>query len=363
MKKIAIFGVGLIGGSIALCLKGQPDLQVVGYSNRESSAQKYVQRGVVDYATTSVEEAAQDADFIFLCVPVGLLDDYIAQLCKLELKAGCIVTDVGSTKASVMASAKAFAGRDVVFIGGHPMAGSERSGVEAASGRLLENAFYVLTAEPNTPEQAIADLEQLLSYTRAHIVKVDAHQHDAIVGAISHLPHIIAVALVNQVRGYNDSNGLYELLAAGGFRDITRIASGDPALWRDILLDNREVLLKLLQDWQQQVAQFQVMLENEDGDGIVRAFHDAGDFRGKMPERRKGILHAVYECYVDVPDHPGIIGAIASELGNAGISISNIRIIESREQIPGVLKLSFRTQEQLDEAIAVLSNKGFNVEM
>jgi len=95
----------------------------------------------------------------------------------------------------------------------------------------------------------------------------------------------------------------------------------------------------------------------------VRAFHDAGDFRGKMPERRKGILHAVYECYVDVPDHPGIIGAIASELGNAGISISNIRIIESREQIPGVLKLSFRTQEQLDDAIAVLSKKGFNVEM
>lgn len=363
MKKIAIFGVGLIGGSIALCLKGQPDLTVVGYSNRESSAQKYVQRGVVDYATTSVEEAAQDADVIFLCVPVGLLDDYIAQLCKLPLKRGCIVTDVGSTKASVMASAKAFAGTNAVFIGGHPMAGSERSGVEAASSRLLENAFYVLTAEPDTPAQAVAELEQLLSHTRAHIVKVDAAQHDAIVGAISHLPHIIAVALVNQVRQYNDSNGLYELLAAGGFRDLTRIASGDPTLWRDILLDNKVVLLDLLTDWQQSVAQFRAMLENEDGEGIVRAFYEAGDFRGKMPERRKGILHAVYACYVDVPDHPGIIGSIATELGNAGISISNIQIIESREQIPGVLKLSFRTQEQLDEAIELLGQKGFHIEM
>jgi prephenate dehydrogenase len=363
MKKIAIFGVGLIGGSIALCLKGQPELTVIGYSNRESSAQKYVQRGVVDYATTSVEEAALDADYIFLCVPVGLLNDYIDQLCKLPLKPGCIVTDVGSTKASVMASAKAFANTNAVFIGGHPMAGSERSGVEAASGRLLENAFYVLTAEPDTPAGAIADLEQLLTYTRAHIVKVDAQQHDAIVGAISHLPHIIAVTLVNQVRQYNNSNGLYELLAAGGFRDLTRIASGDPTLWRDILLDNKEVLLKLLSDWQQHVAQFQEMLEREDGEGIVRAFYEAGDFRGKMPERRKGILHAVYECYVDVPDHPGIIGSVASELGNAGVSISNIRIIESREQIPGVLKLSFRTQEQLDDAIVLLGKKGFHVEM
>lgn len=363
MKKVAIFGVGLIGGSIALCLKGQPDVTVVGYSNRESSAKKYVQRGVVDYATTSVEEAALDADFIFLCVPVGLMDDYISQLCRLPLKQGCIVTDVGSTKASVMASAKAFAGTSAVFIGGHPMAGSERSGVEAASGRLLENAFYVLTADADTPAQAISDLEQLLSYTRAHIVKVDARQHDTIVGAISHLPHIIAVALVNQVRQYNESNGLYELLAAGGFRDLTRIASGDPPLWRDILLDNKEVLLKLITDWQTSIDQFRVMLENNDGEAIMRAFQEAGAFRGKMPERRKGILHAVYDCYVDVPDHPGIVGSIASELGKANINISNIQIIESREQIPGVLKLSFRTQEQLDEAIELLGKNGYHVEL
>lgn len=363
MKKVAIFGVGLIGGSIALCLKGQPDVTVVGYSNRESSAKKYVQRGVVDYATTSVEEAALDADFIFLCVPVGLMDDYINQLCRLPLKQGCIVTDVGSTKASVMASARAFAGTSAVFIGGHPMAGSERSGVEAASGRLLENAFYVLTADGDTPAQAIADLEQLLSYTRAHIVKVDARQHDTIVGAISHLPHIIAVALVNQVRQYNESNGLYELLAAGGFRDLTRIASGDPPLWRDILLDNKEVLLKLITDWQTSIDEFRVMLENNDGEAIMRAFQEAGAFRGKMPERRKGILHAVYDCYVDVPDHPGIVGSIASELGKANINISNIQIIESREQIPGVLKLSFRTQEQLDEAIELLGKNGYHVEL
>lgn len=363
MKKVAIFGVGLIGGSIALCLKGQPDLIVCGYSNREASAKKYVERGVVDYATTSVEEAAKDADFIFLCVPVGLMEQYIQQLCELPLKESCIITDVGSTKASVMQAAQAFKSTSAIFIGGHPMAGSERSGVEAASSRLLENAFYVLTADQDTPQQALDELEQLLSYTRAHLVKVDAKSHDTIVGAISHLPHLIAVGLVNQVRTYNESNGLYELLAAGGFRDITRIASGDPALWRDILLDNKAVLLELLKDWQQQMDQFCIMLEQNDGDAIVDAFSHAGQFRSRLPERRKGILHSVFDCFVDVPDHPGIVGSIATVLGDANINISNIQIIESREQIPGVLRLSFRSQEQLDDAIRLLVGKGFHVEV
>lgn len=361
--KVAIFGVGLIGGSIALCLKGQPNIKVVGYSNRISSAEKYVQRGVVDHGTTSVEEAALDADFIFLCVPVGLMDNYMQQLSKLQLKPGCIITDVGSTKASVMASAKVFSSTSAIFIGGHPMAGSERSGVEAASSRLLENAFYVLTAAEGTPPAALNQLIELLNYTRANIVSVDAVSHDIIVGAISHLPHMIAVGLVNQVRTYNENNGLYELLAAGGFRDITRIASGDPALWRDILLDNKDVLLRLLSDWRDQMDHFTHLLDQNDGDGIVKAFSSAGDFRSKMPERRKGMIHSIFDCYVDIPDHPGIIGSIASELGRAQINLSNIQIIENREQIPGVLKLSFRTQEQLDQAMILLEKSGYTVDI
>lgn len=363
MKKVAIFGVGLIGGSIAICLKGKPDLTVVGFSNRQSSIDKYRAKGVVDYGTTSISEAAADADYIFLCVPVGLLDYYIEQLSQLPLKKGCIITDVGSTKGSVMRAAKLLSDKDVYFIGGHPMAGSERTGVDAASSRLLENAFYVLTPQENTPQSAIEDLTQLLSYTRAHIVQVDAYKHDLIVGAISHLPHIIAVGLVNQIREYNDANGLYELLAAGGFRDITRIASGDPELWRDILIDNRHVLLTQLKDWQKQMDNFVHLLEQEDGDGIAKQFELAGQFRGKMPERRKGMIHSIYDCYLDIPDTPGIIGSIATLLGNNNINLSNIQIIENREQIPGVLKISFRTQEALDNALVLLTDTGYTVQV
>lgn len=356
-----ICGVGLIGGSLALCFKGQPDLKVIGHSPDASLAEKYVQRGVVDEATTSLREAAEAADFIFLCVPVGVLDDYIRQLSSMNLKAGCIITDVGSTKSSVTACARSADLKPAIFIGGHPMAGSERSGVEAASKILFENAFYVLTPESATPPEAIERLSGLLRHTGAKIVHVDAAEHDEIVAAISHLPHLIAVALVNQVRKHNEKSGLYALLAAGGFRDITRIASSDPVVWRDILLNNRTVLLELIEEWQEEMGQFAQMLREEDGHGVIDAFRSAGEFRSQLPERRKGMLQPLYECYVDVPDHPGIIGRIATELGSRRINLSNLQIIESREDVPGVLRLSFRAQEDLDRAVPVLEGLNHSV--
>jgi len=355
MTKITIFGVGLMGGSLALCFKGKPDLHIVGHSKNPASLEKYLSRGVVDEATASLEDAAKDADFIFLCVPVGNLEEYMAELQKLKLKPGCIITDVGSTKASVARYAEEIDWKGAVFIGGHPMAGSERSGVEAASSHLYENAFYVLTPGPRVPEEAYDRLVELLRYTKAQIVRVDASQHDEIVGAISHLPHIIAVALVNQIAGYNRDNDLYESLAAGGFRDITRIASSEPAIWRDILLNNRDVMLKLMKDWSKEMDRFVTMLEREDGEGIETEFGSAREFRSRLPERRKGVLTSLYDLYADVPDHPGIIGHIASILGEERINLSNIQIIESRADVPGVLRLSFRNQTDLDRAAQLLS--------
>lgn len=359
--KIAIFGVGLIGGSLALCFKGKPGVRVVGHSPRPSSVQKYVERGVVDEATTSLAEAAEDADFLFLCVPVGLLAPYLDELSRLPLKPGCIITDVGSTKASIVEYASRLSLGGATFIGGHPMAGSERSGVEAATSHLFENAFYVLTPTERTPAEAVARLEALLRWTGAHIVRMDAREHDEVVGAVSHLPHVIAVALVNQIRRYHESSEMYGNLAAGGFRDITRIASSEPLIWRDILLSNREVVLRLLAEWQQEIGRFIALLEKGDGAGIETEFRLAGEFRSRLPERRKGIITPLYECYVDVPDHPGVIGKIATELGQAGINLRNIHIIESREDVPGVLRLSFGRPEDLEKAVRLLKSLQFDV--
>lgn len=360
--KIAIYGVGLIGGSLALCFKGRPNIQVIGHSVRAQSVHKYEQRGVVDQATTSFEEAALGADFIFLCVPVGNIENYLERLSNLPLKEGCIITDVGSTKATIAAYAESLAWPEhVSFIGGHPMTGSERSGVEAATSHLFENAFYVLTPSQGTPKRALDRLTDLLQHTKAQIIHIDAVAHDEIVGAISHLPHIIAAALVNQVSKYSANNNLYELLAAGGFRDITRIASSEPVIWRDILLNNREIVLKLLEDWHEEIAKFSEQLQQMDGAAIEEQFRSAAQFRGKLPERGKGLIKAMHDLYVDVPDHPGIIGQIATELGLHYINLSNIEIIESREEVPGVLRLSFRDEDDLEKAIALLEKLSFPV--
>ncbi|MNH78058.1 T-protein [compost metagenome] len=359
--KIAIFGVGLIGGSLALSFKGKPGISVVGHSHRAESLQQVKDRGVVDLATLSIEEAAVDADFIFLCVPVSQLEPYLHKLSSLNLKPGCIITDVGSTKASVAACAEAITLPGVYFIGGHPMAGSERSGVAAASTFLFENAYYVLTPSSNVPEEAYKRLEELLVYTKAHIVRVEPELHDEIVGAISHLPHIIAVALVNQVCDYNDKNPLYRQLAAGGFRDITRIASSDPVIWRDILLSNREVLLGLLKDWKTHMDEFLELLQDDDGTGIVEAFDKANRFRSELPERRKGAISSLYDLYIDVPDTPGVIGHIATELGIRQINLSNMQIIESREDVPGVMRLSFRQEGDMERAKEHLLTLGYTV--
>ncbi len=361
--KIAIFGVGLIGGSLALCFKDTPGIQVVGHSPNPASIEKYMQRNVVDEATTSMEEAAKDADFLFLCVPVGKLEAYLQALNGLNLKKGCIITDVGSTKQSITATAKRTLREDAYFIGGHPMAGKEKSGVEAATSRLFENAFYVLTPDKATPQTVYDRLSELLSYTRAHIVRMDAKTHDDVVGAISHLPHVIAVALVNLIAGYNTGNELYANLAAGGFHDITRIASSDPVIWRDILLNNKTVVLELLKDWNAEIDKFSTMLIEDDGAGIADSFARAGEFRSRLPERRKGIITSQYDIYVDVPDEPGIIGKITSQLGNRKINLSNIHILENRLDVPGVLRLTFREEDDKNKAVLELQELGCTIQI
>jgi prephenate dehydrogenase len=360
MKTITIFGVGLIGGSLALSFKGKPDCKVIGHSTNPASVEKYIRKQVVDEATTDFDAAALAADIIFVCVPVGLLESYVERLNRLPLKPGCIITDVGSTKHSIVAFANGLTwSNGVSFIGGHPMAGKEQSGVEAATEHLYENAIYVLTPSAQSTEVAYAELEALLVHTRAILVKMDAEEHDEVVGAISHLPHMIAVGLVNQIHTYNDESPVYSMLAAGGFRDITRIASSDPVIWRDILMNNREVLLQLLQDWKKEMQQFEDDLVNENAAAIEAAFARANRFRRTLPERRKGVMTSMFDIYVDVPDHPGVIGQIATRLGEQAINLSNIEIMENRMDVPGVLRLSFRDEANMEAAIRELKTMGY----
>lgn len=359
-KRIAILGVGLIGGSLALSFKERTNHRVVGFDTHEEIIRQAISLGVIDEGYTSLSQAVLHADYIFIAVPVGQIGIYINQLANLTLKQGTIISDVGSTKAQIAVYGKILTEQGFIFIGGHPMAGSHRSGVVAAHSLLFENAYYVLTPDPEAPLSAVEKLSELLKQaTRAQLVIMDAEYHDKVVGAISHLPHVIATGLVAQVGNYNDDNGWFHRLAAGGFRDLTRIAASHPIMWRDILLSNRKEMVVLLDDWIKQMTDFQHAIEIADAKWIETIFARSRDLRQRLPERKRGLLAPIYECYINIPDEPGLIGKIATLLGEHKVNLSNISIMENREEVHGILRLTFRQLADYETALPILEEAGY----
>lgn len=363
MKKttIAVLGVGLIGGSIALSMRRDPEIRVVGYDVRQDRLDKALTLGVIHAGTTDLQTAVREAHIIFLAAPVEQIFSTLRMLDDLELQSDVIVTDVGSTKAEIVREALKVIPPNVTFIGGHPMAGSHKSGVEAASDRLLENAYYVLTPSAGTSEQQVNRLADILSLTRAKVVQMDPETHDQVVGAVSHFPHVLASALVNLVAGYDGEDGWHARLAAGGFRDITRIASSNPRMWRDVLLQNREPLLKIAKDWANALEEVMDLVKAGDADRIEQFFQTARDFRDGLPERKAGALPPLYDLYIDIPDHPGEIGRITTLLGARQINIINLQIRETREDIYGALRITFQSQSEMEKGEELLRYFDYNV--
>lgn len=342
---VFIAGLGLIGGSLAKAIKkAHPQAHIIGFDLRESELGLADALNIIDEKAASFEEGAATADLIIIAVPVLQTEYMIEHLASLPLKKGVLITDTGSTKSRIMKRARILEEKGIAFIGGHPMAGSHKSGVAAAKELLFENAFYLLTPPKSAEEKNIAILKKWLEGTRAKIMEVTAEQHDELTGVISHFPHIIAASLVHQARKFNDENPLIERLAAGGFRDITRIASSNPEMWKDISLHNKEMLLTLLADWRDEMNDILSILEKEDADGLYRYFDDAKTFRDSLPIRSQGAIPSFYELYVDVPDYPGVISELTGYLAEERISITNIRIMETREDVFGVLVISFQNE-------------------
>ena len=349
-RTVLIVGLGLIGGSIALSIREEHDALIRGFDISEEQLKMALSLEVIDEAVSSIEEGIKEADLIILATPVLKTEQLIGDLARYDLKPGAIVTDVGSTKTRIVEQANCLKAKGVSFIGGHPMAGSHKSGVEAARAHLFENAFYILTPAEGTDVRAIIQLQNWLKGTKATFIELTPTQHDRLAGAVSHFPHIIAASLVHQVAKIEGEDPLVSRLAAGGFRDITRIASSSPTMWRDILLHNKESMLQLLESWMNEMDTVKTMIEAENANDIYTYFQDAKSFRDGLPVREKGAIPAFYDLFVDVPDHPGVISDVTSILAQHQISLTNIRILEIRENIMGVLRLSFRSEEDRQRA-------------
>ena len=363
IKKVVIVGLGLIGGSLGLAMKRKmPDLLVWGIDQRPETAEEAVRLGAVDAAGTlrQLEEALCDAQLVFLAVPVPDMPRLCEQLSPY-LSAGMTVTDTGSTKAKLVKYMETHLPDGVSFLGGHPMAGSEKTGIRQAHGELLENAVYLLTPTEKTTMETVQVVGSFLEKLGARIRLLSPAEHDRKVAAISHLPLLLAGALVNTVGKLEEQEGGFFALAAGGFRDTTRIAGSPSGLWRDILLQNKETLLVLLGEFRQVLAEYETALAGNDEVALAEILERSRRWREQVPVGLKGILPQVFELTVTVPDEPGVLAELTGVLKEKRINISDIEIRPVREGIEGTVRLGFESKEACDEAVRVLTGKGYAV--
>ncbi len=360
-NKVTIIGVGLIGGSLGLALIVRPVAgSVVGVELCGEYLQVALNSGSILRGETSPPAETKDAELVIISTPVGLTAE-ILQVIAPCLKPGTLVTDVGSTKAQIVQAARQLLPAGTEFIGGHPMAGSEQAGVAGADRYLFENAVYILTPTQENSRQKIKQIRDILEAIGARVVEMDADEHDLTVAGVSHLPHLVAAALVNTAGDLQRSFDKVFMLAAGGFRDVTRIASGHPGMWRDICITNKDKILQVLKVFRAALAVLEQDIVNCDGEQLQRQFERAKQLRAAIPAKLKGYLPVLHELVLTVPDKPGVLAGITSALADVGININDIEILRVREGDGGTVRLGFGTLQDQEKAYIVLHSRGISV--
>ena len=358
--KVGFIGLGLIGGSIARKMKeNNPKVSIIATAGHQKTIEDAFGLGLIDNNELLELNSFKDCDVIFLCAPVNKNIEYLTQL-KDIIKDDCIITDVGSTKTQIHEKVIEL-GLERNFIGGHPMAGSEKTGLSNASETLLENAYYIITPTTKSPSPAVEELTGLVRSLGAIPLVLGYEQHDYATAAISHLPHVIAYSLVNLVRESDDENEIMKTIAAGGFKDITRIASSSPVMWENICLSNQEQILKLLDNYIHTLEVMRTNIADADSPALLDAFTAAKDYRDSITITAKGALKNVYELYLDLIDETGGIATVATILASNNLSIKNIGIIHNREFEGGVLRLEMYDGESLALAVALLKKHHYTI--
>lgn len=282
INHLCVIGVGLIGGSLALALKKAGMVKhVTGLGRGIDNLKKAKQLGVIDSYETDYAKAVSHADMVFIAVPIGAMNQVFENI-KPHLKSHAIVTDGGSAKHTVVESATEKLGHKVnQFVPGHPIAGTEKSGAEAAFDSLYENRRVVLTPLEENSAEDINKVRKMWESAGADVDEMGARHHDLVLAGTSHLPHVLAFALVDCLNKLDDVDEIFKY-AAGGFRDFTRIASSDPVMWRDICLNNSDAILAMMKSYQNQMDEMKLALESSDADSLMRMFSDAKKARDKF---------------------------------------------------------------------------------
>ena len=284
-KQMTVLGVGLIGASLAqACKQRQLVETVVGFGRNAGNLKKAQERGIIDSGSVDMKTAVAGSDLIVLCTPVGSLAGRVREMIPF-LQPGCLITDAGSVKGSLVREIDALMPDTVYYVGAHPIAGGEKSGLEASKPDLLTGAKCIITPTANTRADALKRITGFWAGVGMQTLEMDPDEHDVILGALSHLPHVVAYALMNTVAKVKTEKHEDILsLSGGGLKDITRIASSDPVMWRDICLKNKEPVVKLIDQFQDTLDNIKAQIEQDQADALQETFANANGYREKLVE-------------------------------------------------------------------------------
>jgi prephenate dehydrogenase len=352
---VAVLGVGLIGGSIGLAARQRADARVSGYDPDARVRERALALGAIDLAAESIAEAVADAEVVFVAAPVGALRETVAVALDAAA-ADCVVSDVGSTK-RVLAGASA----DERFVGGHPLAGAETAGVEHARAELFDGAVWYLTPTSATSGVLYERLHRLLTALGAQPTAIDAETHDRLLASVSHLPHVLANVLVAQAASTLGEAAEGRVPAVGpSFRDATRVAGANSAIWTDIYLSNRDALVAGIDRIAGGLAEVRGWLADADADA-VRSWNEHAR-RDRDALLGVGLAGgAVHELRASVPNRPGVIAEIALALGGAGVNIVDMALSPSEDNRQGVVAFWIRGDEDTGRAGELIASLGFPV--
>ncbi len=353
-NKISIIGLGLIGGSIAKSLKNNdPTLFINAFDKKEvlTSAKKL---RVIDKELNSLKEAA-DSDYIFLCLPTDLSLKALMELAHL-IKDKTIITDVAGVKNIFEKRWKKLKSKGI-YIGGHPMTGKEQGGFQNSDPLLFENSTYILSDSYKENSEPLVEIIKTLG---ARIKFLNPKLHDKIVAKVSHLPQLLAVNLVNSLPNQTKKIN-YQDFAAGGFRDMTRIASSNFDIWKPVVEFNKENILTAIKAIQNKLSDIEKSIKKRDWKKLENLFENARIKRDEIPKTNKGFINPLYDIYVYVNDKPGVLSNLTTLLFKEGINIKDIELLKIREGTGGTFRISFDSEPTSTKAQLLIEKSGFAV--
>jgi prephenate dehydrogenase len=355
--RIAVVGVGLIGGSIGLASKQRLDATVAGYDTSADALELARERGAIDRIAGSIGDAVADAEAVFVAVPVGAVAEAVGAALDAA-SAGCVVSDVGSTKRAVVGALD-----DPRFVGGHPLAGAETAGVRYAREDLFEGATWYLTPTPTTSGILYERLHRLLRSLGARPVAIEPETHDMILATVSHLPHVLANVLVAQAAQTLKSGAHppQRLPATGpSFRDATRVAGAPSGIWTDIYISNRDALAVGIDDTIARLQEVRAALASADAQWVTEWNDDAAEARRRLLEAQLA-GGPLFELRASVPNQPGVVAQLALELGRAGVNITDMALYPAPDMSEGVVALWIAGQAQAERTEELVAKLGFPV--